>query len=432
MRGLRFCAPVVCCLPLTAALHAAESVGRVEGHARFERIKGQPQAGYVELYESNLFFCPVKSPPVGPSRRLGAPPGKPPRHDGFYPIDDVPAGRYSMLISQPLFFIRPKVVQDVVVKEGQTLELNPELPLEFSTYFRDKDQWTGGDTAWYQTFTAVGTSVTGVSVTFAGAGAAGMDVSILEDTGEKDVRRWKVLGTRRADKIGTNRDDWVRWRSGEIRLKPRRQYAVRVTGVGGDGRIQPYKRDKDKDSYRGGRAFNSQGHAQEFDLNYTVFGDTDGTMVTLCKRTPGNDELKSGYFAPKWGQTFIAKGKGLAGVDVFAAGAQNQWNIDFAWRIREEGPQGRQIGPVKTTQAAFQASGCGLHGVSYNRGEVPLKAGRTYFVEFEAVHPPEESPGFNPYITGDPYEGHGWQFKDGRWLERPDDDVTMTVMEYVK
>jgi hypothetical protein len=42
------------------------------GHAaRIERIKGKPQMGYVEIYESNIFISPPNTNQLGPARRLG-------------------------------------------------------------------------------------------------------------------------------------------------------------------------------------------------------------------------------------------------------------------------------------------------------------------------------------------------------------------------
>jgi hypothetical protein len=420
-------------LVVSCGSQAAWAGGGIHGHARFERIKGNPRAGYAELYESNLFISPAQSPPVGPSRRLGAPVNKNPVYDGSYSFEDLPAGKYSILVAQPLFFIRPKVLPDVLIKDGRTIEVNVELPIEYSTCFRDSEQWTRPDTTWYQTFTATGTSVTGVSYTLAGMGATAADVSVLKDNGKDDVRRWEVLGTRQELNIEKNSDNWVRWRSGEIPLTPGKRCAVRITGVGGDGKLQPYKRDKDRDSYKGGQACDSTGTARDFDLNYTVFGDTDGTTITLCQRTKDHGDLKSGYFAERWGQTFKARGRGLAAVDAWAAGAEHKWDLDFTWRIREDNPEGRQVGPVKTTKAAYQASGCGLHGVSYSPGEVPLKPGSTYFIEFEISNPPPESRGFNPYIAPDPYDGgSSYQWKGGRWVQHAEEDLAMTVIEYQK
>jgi len=310
----------------------------------------------------------------------------------------MPAGTYSILVNQPLFFIRPKVVPGVVIQNGQTTTANVELPIDYSTYFRDNNQWTGPDTYWYQTFTATGTSVTGVDFVIADGDSPNAEVAILEDNGNPDVRAWRFVGSRTMSGVGAVTDNWVRWRSGEIPMTPGKRYAVRVSVTGGDNKLQPYKRNHDANSYgpSKGQAYNSAGQPQSFDLNYVVFADNDGTRITMNKRTGGVGNLQDGNFRDRWGHTFTAGGTSLAGVDVWAAGAENRWDIDFTWRIRENGPTGRQIGPTKTTQAGYQAFGVGLHGASYNPGDVPLIAGHTYFVEFAALTPPPESPGFNP------------------------------------
>lgn len=411
--------------------HTFADGGGVHGKVRYERIKGSPEMGYIESYESNLFFCPAGPQPVGPHRRVGAPPNEPPRHNGDYGVSEMTPGRYSLIVSQPLFYVRPKILPGIRILEGKDQEQHVDLCLEYATNFRTHDQWTHAEPAWYQTFRATGLSITDVSFAPAGCGADGADVSVMEDNGEADVRKWKVLGTRRIGKVTVNSDNWVRWRSDEIPTNPGGQYAVRITGVGGDGKFQPYKRDKDERSYQHGRAFNAKGEPQGFDLNYVVFGDNDGTRVTVSKRTSGLGELKDGYFATAWGQTFVAKGGSLAGVDVWAAGAEKRWDLDFAWEVRVKGPDGPRLGPVKITHAGYQAFGCGLHGVSYDPGQVRLEPGKTYFIAFKAIDPPAESPGFNPYITDDPYDdGISYRFDGETWKPHPKDDITMTIIEY--
>src|SRR5262249_41179680 len=153
-------------------------------------------------------------------------------------------------------------------------------------------------------------------------------------------------------------------------------------------------------------AYNSGGVAQNYDLNVTVFADNDGTRVTMNKRTEGLGSLRDGNFAVRWGQTFTAKGTSLASADVWAAGANSEWNIDFTWQVRAGGPSGQIVGPIKRTAAAFQSFGTGLHAVSYSPDQVLLNPGQTYFIEFIATSPPADSPGFNPFIMDDDtYDG---------------------------
>jgi hypothetical protein len=408
-------------IAMTAVCQAA---GTVTGHARFERIKGKPQMGHVELYESNLFLSPDGGAAIGPSYRLGAPPGQAPRGDGFYSLS-VPAGTWSLLVNQPLFFIRPKVLPGVTVRDGQTTTRHVELPIDYSTYFTST--WTSFEQVWVQTFIATGTSITGVSWKLAGTNATRIQASLHADDGTANPVLWPLVSAQAAksDEVAAITDNWVRWRSGEVPAVPGRRYAVKLTGTaGGDLKFAVFHRAKDANSYAGGRAHDQSGVERDFDLNITVFSDNDATAVLLNKTSKGLGDLVDGYFGGRWGQTFRATlGTSLAAVDVWAAGANNRWDLDFTFRVLRGGPGGPQVGPAKTTKAAYQAFGAGLHGVSFNPGEVPLEPGQTYYVEFTN---PE---GFNPYVTeGDTYAA-GAAYQDGSLRSR---DLSMTILVYTE
>lgn len=423
---------------------AVQAAGTVTGHARFEKIKGQPQMGYVEPYEANLFLSPAGYPPIGPYRRLGAP-GTGNTYDGYYIISNMPAGDYSILVNRPNVFIGPVVVPDVAIRDGQTLTVNPELPIDYSTYITGDWPFTA-DVNWYQTFTATGAGVRGVSFFLAGTSAPDAAVSVLSDNGDPDIRNWTVLATGRDYGINANADGWVRFRSGQAPTNPGQRYAVRLTALV-RGAIQPYKRNKDANSYQGGRAYNGSGVAQNYDLNVTVFADNDGTRVTMNKRSEWFGDLRDGYWSTRWAQTFIAGGTSLAGVDVWAAGdgkdggsCDEKWHFNMGWILREGGPTGRQIGPLKVTEAAYESFGNGLHGVSYNPGEVPLVRGQTYCIEFYYASGPScAATGFNPYIMqipgdsahSDSYDGgFSYRWSNGSWEPHAGDDVNMTIIEY--
>lgn len=434
---------------LAAMAPAAWAAGNVYGIARYEKIKGRPQLGYIELYETNLFFSPPNNSAIGPSRRLGtylyngSTCVNTTNGGGCYCISGMAAGSYSMLLNQPLFFIAPKVVTNVSLTDGQWLIVNPELPIEYSTYFRDGGQWTDAATVWYQTFTTSPTcvGVRGISFNVAGSPSRSVEVALLEDNGLSDVRNWRLITSRIEPAVVQDGDNWVRFRSQDAPVTAGKKYAVRLTALSPGATIQPYKRNKDGYSYVGGQAYNAQGQPQNYDLNVTVFGDNDGTIVTMNRRTKGLGWLCDNfYWGQRWGQTFIAHGAGLAAADVFAAGANSDWNLTFGWKVREGGPTGAQIGPTKTTQAAFQGAGAGLHGVSFNPGEVPLVPGQTYFVEFYIVNPPADSNGFNPYVMspqsdspcggGDNVDSfdEGIAYRDNE--ARPNVDLSMTIIEY--
>ena len=104
----------------------------------------------------------------------------------------------------------------------------------------------------------------------AGTSAGSIEVAVLEDNGEPNIRDWLEVGARPRRNVKAGGDQWVRWRSGEIPTVPGRRYAVRLRSADG-GSFQPMMRNKDANSYVGGSAHNSDGTPQNFDLNVTVF-----------------------------------------------------------------------------------------------------------------------------------------------------------------
>ncbi len=397
--------------------------GSVTGYGRYPKLIDRPALGYLQMYEWNLFLSPLGGTIVGPSRRLGAPPGLPATHDGYYQIT-APAGTYSIYVNQPLFFGRPALIADCAVLSGTTTTQHIAPPMDFCCNFTDTWALPWGD-AWYQTFVARGTSITGVSFRLAGTNADEVEVSILAVDGAAPSQ-WTTVSDAAARRTPAKSlaDNWVKWRSNLVPVTPGRAYAVKLRGThGGDLKFSPFNRAKDAQSYPDGRAYDAAGTAQDYDLNVTVFSDSDGTVVSYIKTTSELGELIDNYYGTRWGQTFKAIGSSLAAVDVWAAGADSNWDLDFTFTVREGGPAGARIGPAKTTKAAYQAFGAGLHAVSYNPGEASLAPGRTYYIEFT------NSTGFNPYImrrTQDLYaDGTGYQ--DGAVRN---DDVSMTILEY--
>ena len=448
---------------ISTTTHAQSN--RIMGHVRYEQIKGQPQMGYRGLYETNLFLTPADdSVAIGRSRRLGTWGYNGSScynglfHDGSYCIDNmdrvngtpnqpIPNGTYSVFVNEPLFYVVPTVITNVTLKGTGNVTLNPELPIDFSTYHFD--DWVGktedGDnrppsSPWYQTFVATGIGIRGATFCYAGEDPDYFDLAILEDNGYPNVVNWKVIGEKRVQNPGGGlKDNWVRWRSFEIRTTPGQEYALRITGYGGvnNGGFQPFIRDKDGGSYAHGEAHDRTGTPQGHDLNATIFTDGDGTITTVSERTGRMGELKSpSYWGTKWGQSFIAQGSGLAAADFKAAsGSQSAWAVNVRWKVFEgaddNGPTGSQVGVTKITSPAWNPFA--FHqAVSYNPGEMPLTSGQTYFVQFEVYDPPPEITGFNPYLMdADSYDGgHGYWWNGSAWDPRPEDDVNMTIVEY--
>jgi hypothetical protein len=395
--------------------------GSITGQGRFEKIAGVPSMGYKYLYEWDLFLSPSDNSMVGPFRRLGSPPGEPPTGDGYYRIDNLPAGTYSVYVNQPDFFASPKMVPNVRIVDGQQTVVNVDLDVDYSSYFRDTagEQWTDWQWEWYQTFLATGTSVRGVSWVMAGAGLYNGkrgEISILEDNGDSDVRNWTLLATKEKQSLGHDTDLWLRWPSGQIKLTPGKYYAVKIWVQDG---CAVYKRNKDASSYPYGRAYDINGNPRNFDLTVTVFVDRSYQMVTHTRLNPGPGQL--GSSDTRWGQTFVATGTSLLAADLFAASGDA--NFDLTWKIRQDGPNGAQIGPTKTTQGAYFASSTDLVGVSYNPNDVLLVPGQTYCIEVT------DSMNFTPFIQ-EPWNS----YSDGRAYRNgaaTDNDLAMTIMEHV-
>ncbi len=403
--------------------------GTVHGFGRYPQLVDQPSQGYQQLYEWNLFLSPLSGTTIGPSRRLGAPPGEPARHDGYYTIS-ASAGIYSIYVNQPLFYARPKVIPKATIKSGGTTLQHISPAVDFCC--NTTDTWAlPWQSTWCQTFTARGTSITGVSFRLAGTSAEKIKVTIAAEKSGTSVPQWAPVSQNasRTIKVGSLGDNWVKWLSGTVPTQPGNTYAVILEGAsGGDLKFSPFNRDKDGFSYEEGRAYNATGEAQNYDLNVTVFSDSDGTVISYCKRTLGLGELRDGFYGGRWGQTFTAKGNSLAAVDVWAAGADHHWDLDFTFTVRKGNPTGEKIGPTKTTKAAYQAFGAGLHAVSYNPGEVTLEPGEVYYVEFT------NSEGFNPYVMDDSADayssGKAWQ--DGTPAANGTADLSMTILEYAE
>lgn len=415
----RLCAVAIAMIASAGPLRAGAR-GAIVGQGRFERIAGNPAVGHKLLYEWNVFLSPRDGSTVGPCRRLGAPPGAAARGDGYFRFDGVPDGRYSLYLSQPDFFASPQVVPSVDVRAGSTATVPIDLDVDYSTYFRKSGQWTDWQTDWYQTFTARGTAVRGVSFVLAGAGrykGRQAGVTILADNGDADVRRWQPIGRAADGKIGADSDEWVRWPSGAVPLAPGRQHAVWLHV---DGGMAVYKRDKDASSYKGGKAHGPDGRPRGFDLNVTVFVDRGGQRVTHTRRSPGPGVFHGELSDAAWGQTFVAKGRGLAAADLFAASGER--DLVVTWRIRKGGPEGPQVGPTKRTQGAYFAASTRLLGVSYSPGQIPLVPGSTYYLEVS-------TPGrLTPYVqeAWDAY-GDGRAYRSGRPVAH---DLAMTIVEY--
>lgn len=151
------------------------------------------------------------------------------------------------------------------------------------------------------------------------------------------------------------------FRHTDIPVTPRRRYAVRVGGYrhGGQHQLNTFVRPDKGDGYVAGRAFrNNVNDPMDGDLCLIVQGNSNGQIVEnqirdeewelmLPKRKP----------VTRWGQTFLNHGKSMAGL-VFWATNGSDAPMTCTARLREDGPEGKVIGPSKTARG-HDVSGVG-------------------------------------------------------------------------
>ncbi|MBN2475175.1 MAG: hypothetical protein JXB62_11240 [Pirellulales bacterium] len=140
----------------------------------------------------------------------------------------------------------------------------------------------------------VGTSVRGISWMMAGWGQyrdKTAVIRILEDDGNANPKYWTEIGRGTDGQLSSDSDEWVRWDYGDVPMTPGRQYAVDIHI---DGGMAVYRRNKDAQSYQGGRAYDQNGNPQNFDLNVTVFSDRE-EWVTHTSKSPGPGDFDGSF-----------------------------------------------------------------------------------------------------------------------------------------
>lgn len=379
---------------------------------------------------------------------------------GWYRVSGS-AGRYSMVFSNPGDGIRPAILTNIFTRKGDDIDVSPHLNLDYAVL-----EFKGWDTkaahTYYQPFTARGRSITQVSFRLAtdgvdgqGPGGQNMLLSIVEvGPGKPDT--WKQTGAtmlvRDVDTGGVKNYAYgAGWNSGEAPTVPGRRYAVRLTTEKSDGSFQPFwnKAASGNGCYREGGAPGSTDGWTGNDMCMVIGSDCDGLLIPYNKRTlkPYQD-LDATQSARRWSQTYVAQGRSLASVILYSAWSGVQPGLfrqRAAVRVREGGPNGPVAGVEKI------ATGNGMHtgdaswgtcGVVYSPGEVPLKPGKTYAIEFESIenieslhdyvdikdHPTDVTPAFHPYAKAAPDSyPKGRAYQDGK----PTDlDLDMQIIEY--
>lgn len=369
-----------------------------------------------------------------------------------------PAGRYTILFSNPVHFMRPILRTNVFTRAGERIDLRLSPRLDYACFA--EDSWDVEPASeYFQTFTARGHAVTHVGFKLAtdgvdGVGPGSQTVLLsVHRRGEGSPESWPQVGPTRpvveVDCGGPKGYHYsAGWLSGEVPIVPGEIYAVRLRPERPGAGLQTFWGAAGEDlgdCYRVGRgATGFQGKR----MWMAVGTDGDGLLLPYTK-TVHHPFHSLTTLARRWSQTWVAQGRGLAGAILYAAVSGRQPPLArqrVVVRVRRGGPEGAVVGTQKIAVGNGNYTGdasWGTFGVAFAPGEVALEPGESYALEFESIESlatlegfvnikgevSDGRPGFNPYRKHprDAYPG-GTAFLDGK--ERMDFDLDMQVIEY--
>jgi hypothetical protein len=435
----------------------ALATGAARGQALFSgRLLSNPLPGSDARHPFSAVLCFAGA--KGPDREARGFRTWETAPSGWFRLDGA-AGNYTVAFSQPSGSLRPMVLNNIYLLDGDQVEGLVLTPRFDYAVFHDKSWDPKPARGYYQTFVARGRSLTQVSFRLAtdgvdGAGPGKQNVLVsVHESGLGPPDTWKQIGPAMpvldVDSGGPKNYEWsAGWNSGEVPLQPGHVYAVHIRPEKPDGTFQAFWRpdeDTSADCYRigpGNTGF------QRHDLYMTVATDGDGLLLPYNKRVH-KEFGRFGGFAHSWAQTYVAQGRSLASVILYAAVSGSQPPLSrqrVAVRVHQGGPDGPQVGLTKIAVGNGNYTGdasWGTFGLAYAPGEVPLVPGQTYALEWESIESYEtlhgfvnikgqvsdDRAGFNPYVKIPPDDyPEGAAFKLGR--EKMDFDLDLQVIEY--
>ncbi|MBN2270759.1 MAG: hypothetical protein JXN61_09100, partial [Sedimentisphaerales bacterium] len=240
-----------------------------------------------------------------------------------------PAGTYSFLFSAPAGFVRPLFVTGQVLKAGDDINRDLTPVFDYADFYEGAwDEKPATD--YFQTFVAKGTSITRIGFKLAtdgvdGAGPLGqnMVLSIHKGT-DATPDEWPQVGPAAivldVDCGGPKNYWWCAgWDSGQVPTEPGKRYAVHLKAEAHTASLQTFWREadtKESDCFRLGKAGKTGWQGRR--LCMAVSSDCDGLLVPYNKRVQ-KQFVEFAGFEKSWSQTYIAQGKGLAGVILYTA-----------------------------------------------------------------------------------------------------------------
>lgn len=382
-----------------------------------EPVLGQPHAGYWYEYETHAFVHP-EGTTGGKSFRTGiaGANGK----FSFQGLDTTPA--YSLVGFQQTFFNGvPCMIDRIRFHDGKNAPLLLNEP-EFSCGNGDltpwgATRWTSANSDFYQTFVARSGSVRRVTARTAdNHSGQPITIGVVEDNGGA-IGTWPYVaamdGGQNPKQInwpGTGADFHVSWRSGQVPMTPGTTYAVKIHAVGFSG-FSLYARSISASmphiGYQQGSVWADGSERSDWDMLGIVEGDADGKLVTMGPLSHYSNRF-SGATHGNFGQTWTAKGRGLAAVTMAAIVADPVDSRIFTLRVYDSPAKTNQIGPTKTVPGAWYLPNLAALAFSYCPGEINLTPGQDYYFELscptafqvDTLHDNESYPDGQAYYNG--------------------------------
>jgi hypothetical protein len=388
---------------------------------------------------------------------------------GWYRLSG-PAGRYTLLFAQPGNFMRPAILNNIYTRDGEKINLSRSVRAPWDEACMDDSAWDRTAAhEYFQPFLARGASITQVGFKLAHDGVDGpgplaqdLVLSIHEVVENAPPAKWARVGPEMPVVDvdcggGKNYSYSAGFDSGEVPTTPGRKYAVRLAAKSPAGKFQPFwhriaQGEKYLPAQRAKAGAADSPVAYEDTGNHlwmTIASDSDGLLIPYNKRVHKEfNQLTK--FARVWSQTYIARGKSLAGVVLYAAtsGVQPSMNQQRLRIIVVDEETGNVVGAAKIAIGNGLYTGdasWGTFGAVYEPDEVPLAPGHTYRLHFESIETPHNlglgtfvntkgmksdgRPGFNPYRKHPlDIDKAGHAFLNG--TEAQDFSLDMQVIEY--
>jgi len=420
------------------------------------RIMGERYPGSKELIPFSAVYCIVCADGSGREPRIFRSWETEPA--GWFRLS-CETGNHTLLFANPSFFMRPIIWKNVFMGEYEKIT-DFRITPSFDMFCSYESEWDSpAANGYYQIFTAKSKSLTHIGLKFAhdgvdGAGPGKQDflISIHLKT-DDPPEKWEQIGPTAVmpdvDAGGVkNYSYFAGWNSGEVNLIPGKQYAVYIRPKNPEGKFQSFWRQTTNQNEQVYKVTNGKIELKDRQLWIAIGGDNDGLVIPYNKKVHKQFGEFAG-FSQKWAQTYVTKGKGLAGVVLYAAvgGAQPPISRQrLMVSVHRDSPEGEAVGIPKIAGGNGNYTGdssWGIFATVFAPGEVPLEPNKTYAIVFETIETKETignfvnikgdksdgRVGFNPYKKF-PYDDypHGSAFLNGK--TKMDFDLDMQVIEY--